>query len=143
MTRKAKNNKQENLVSKLTPEKFIQEFVKKQNELLQATAQCIEKGEIELIGVEYADEIIETIVDEWCEQQEPDITTHLKMNAAVFLWALLDQLDENDIIDNDNDNNGNFRDAANMNGDTHPGFVVAVEILKTVRSIWGKENKNG
>lgn len=136
---KAKKTKEKNLAKKLTPQQFIQEFVKKQNELLIATAQCLENGEIEIVGVEYADDVIDTIVENWCEFIEPDIPLHLQMTAAVFLWALLDQMETDDGADSDENQPGRYA----ANDTTHPGFTVAVEILKTVRSIWGKESNNG
>lgn len=135
--RRAKETKSKNLPKKLTPQEFIQNLATKQNELLMSMVQCIQNGEFSL-DVDDCDEVVDSIVEVWCEQQEPDYGNHLKMLSAVFLWALLDQVEQINVT---GEPRGMSFDDSELDFDKvqyHPGVVITLEMLKTVRSIWGQ-----
>lgn len=131
----SKKNKPKSNSPKMTPQQFIADYAKKQTELLAGLMQCVKDGEIRIDDSQATDEYIATIVDAWCEQEEPRLDMHMKMSGAIFLWALLDQVYGVDEPSTPGVNATQDPFADIMN---HPGIVVGLEVLKTVRAIWGK-----
>jgi hypothetical protein len=133
-----KKSRQKNKPRKLSPQDFVKQYVEKQKELLQGMVKCIQDGEI-LLDTDYADDYINSVVDEWCEYTEPDFALNMRMSGAVFLLALLDSL-EGYGEDSEHDENDEIDKSDPMNS---VGVVIALEVLQTIRDIWGKRERNG
>ena len=111
----------------MTAAVFVREFAARQRQLLDALRDQIERGEVQLESGAKADRHVERVVSAWCEDAQPDTDAHLRMVGAVFLIALYDELYAADTQDEDTDEEPERATAAD----------VAVEVLRTIQSIWG------
>lgn len=107
---------------------FVREYAARQQALLAAMAESVKRGEIALENSERADRYIETVTSAWCSQAEPSQEAHLDMLGAVFLWALLDAVY---LPERAEDEPQALQTAGHID--------LALEALKTIRAIWGKE----
>lgn len=117
----------------MTAAVFVREFAARQKPLLEAMRDSIQRGEVHLEFGAKSDRHVERVITAWCDDDEPDIDQHMRMLGAVFLVALYDELyaadapSEGEIFDADNSAPGYGASAAD----------VAVEVLRTIQSIWG------
>ena len=116
---------------------FVREFARRQNELMQTMLTQISAGEIAVADTPVTDQLIENTISQWCQLEEPSLNLHLKMLGAVFLWALLDEAYKREAGAASNDNDAPDGEESD---EPRPATAadVAVEAMKTIRSIWGK-----
>lgn len=118
----------------MTPQDFIVQVSEALDKLMVGFLKDFKESKVEF-NEDEADELITLIVNQWCEQEEPDYESNLKMCAAVYLLAVLDCL---------------YGDEIEPNKDYIPpepkqqraGATVidlGIDISKTIRSVFGKE----
>jgi hypothetical protein len=124
---------------KLTLKLFAERLAEKNAELLSGFVIGIDNGELSLEidteeELEAAEEWIQTEVDEWCDNEEPSKTLHLRLVSAVFVWMLLDELYVEDI---DAQESGGKETPADTLEKAQKVARLSLEIIRTVQSIWG------
>src|SRR5262245_3002984 len=90
-TRKSAAKSTTKIPAKLSAKQFIQQFKAAQIELMNGMLECIHNGEIQITD-DGADDVIEDITGNWSSKDEPEFESHMETIAAIFLWALLDQV---------------------------------------------------
>ena len=126
----------------LSLDEFCNKLSEKNNELLEGFIYGIQNKELGL-ELEHGDEFMNAVIDEWCQTEEPNRALHLKMISCIFIWMLLDELYSEEI-------EGDFeeelppikvqgREAASV-GLNDKAMIITVEVLRTVRAIWGLNN---
>jgi len=131
----------------LSLDEFCNGLAEKNNELLEGFIYGIQNKELGL-ELEHGDEFMNATIDEWCQTEEPNRALHLRMISCIFIWMLLDELYSEEIEGefepeppikvHVREEHGNQAAINGMINDK--AMIITVEVLRTVRAIWGLNN---
>jgi len=116
-------------------DEFSERLCGKNEELLAGMLLGIQSGELEVEigdGFEYA----ESIVEDWCDTERPSRQQHLKMISALFIVMLSEEIFADDL-----DTKVVERKPANDDSKRVGIPELTIEVLRTVRAIWGIRDK--
>jgi hypothetical protein len=114
-------------------QEFIDRLASKNKELLLAFVLGLKNGELSLDLAE-ADAFIDSVIDEWCETEEPNRELHLRMISAVYLWMILDEIYAEDLTTAPATEDGS-PDEVKRHIDK--AAKVSLEVVRTVQAVWG------
>lgn len=116
----------------LTAKQFIKQYIRNQIILMDGMVQMIVNGDI-VLDEDGADALIEGIMGHWMSLDDPDFKTQMRAQAAMFLDELLEAVyaARHGVAPESKEEVPPVQES--------PGYTeLAVEVLKTVRSIWGR-----
>lgn len=116
----------------ITLQEFIDRLASKNKELLLAFVLGLQNGELSL-DLDEADAFIDSVIDEWCETQEPNRELHLRMISAVYLWMIMDEIHAEDL--DQEEESISPADVATRN--IEKAAKVSKEVVRTVQAVWG------
>lgn len=132
-SQRTRSTSEPSTVPRLTAKEFIRQYIRNQRAMLETMARLIVNRELELDS-NGADELIDKIMDEWMNHTDPDFRLQMKAQAAIFLDELLECVHAATHQDSDEDRESS-RPKVSVSENV---ATITVEVLKTVRSIWGK-----
>lgn len=120
----------------LTPQAFIVQMQQALDKLMVGFMKDFETAGVEFDEDE-TDELITLIVNQWCEKETPDYELNLKMCAAVYLSSVLDCM----YGEEDEPEKQPLQGKPRNDNSQHksPAVELGLDLLKTVRSVFGKE----
>jgi hypothetical protein len=118
---------------KITAPEFIRQYIKMQTELMDGMVQLMMKGEIQLDETD-ADVLIDTVMNQWLAQEDPDFAAQMQAQAAMFLDELLEAYYAAS-------HGADDRFPAAQSGQPQgpsPVMTITMDVLKTIRAVWGR-----
>lgn len=135
-TRSVPDDSSGSAVPRLSAKEFLRQYIRSQTGIMEGMVQMLLRGEIQ-IDEAGADEVIDRIMQKWMASDDPDFKLQMKAQAAMFLDELLEAYyaarngTQDDLSDE-------APQVASVPG-AAPGYLdVTIEVIKTIRSIWGK-----